>query len=78
MTAYAYAYAYTYTARNDRDNITAHVVVRQDGKYAVTRVDDDSGNTLPIVGIYANRADALAYAGILAGIAAPPDCRIYV
>ena len=68
----------TYTLHNARDNVTVHVVVRPDGKYAVKLIDDDSGNTLPIVGIYANRADALAYAGSLAGIAAPPDCRIYV
>jgi hypothetical protein len=62
---------YTYTSHNDCDNVTARVALRQDGRYAVSLFDDDSGNQSPIVRIYTDRADAVAYADILAGIAAP-------
>jgi hypothetical protein len=70
---------YTYTSHNDCDNVTARVALRQDGRYAVSLFDDDSGNQLPIVRIYTDRADAVAYADILAGIAAPTgDTCIYL
>jgi hypothetical protein len=62
---------HTYTSHNACDNVTACVALRQDGRYAVSLFDDDSGNRLSIVRIYTDRADAVAYADILAGIAAP-------
>ena len=68
----------TYTAHNSQDNVTAYVAVRRDGRYAVALVDDDSGNTLPIVRICADRAEAIAYADVLAGIAPAPSLSFYV
>ena len=70
---------YTYTSHNDCDNVTARVAVRQDGKFAVSLFDDDSGNQLPSLRIYMDHADAVAYADILAGITPPTgDTYIYL
>ena len=68
---------HTYTVHNGRDNVTACVAIRQDGRYAVSLFDDDSGNQLPSLRIYMDRADAVAYADILAGVT-PPTGNTYI
>jgi hypothetical protein len=61
---------HTYTAHNARDNVTACVAETPRG-FAVTLYDDDSGNVLPFARVYPDRAAAVAYADILAGIGQP-------
>lgn len=68
----------TYTAHNSQDNVTAYVAVRHDGRYAVAVVDDDYWLHGAIVRICADRAEAIAYADVLAGIAPAPSLSFYV
>lgn len=67
----------TYTAHNATDNVTACVTQTARG-FVVQLIDDDSGNVLPIARIYPDRAAAVAYADILAGIGQPTGAMVRV